>query len=94
MKEAVIVKKIRDHLKNKYGAECFKVHGGPFSEAGVSDLVCSLPPGRALFIEVKVPGKLSTVTRLQTEFLNRMARTGAITGVATSVEDVDKLLGA
>lgn len=93
MKESVIVKKIRDHLKKKYGAECFKHHGGPFAESGVSDLVCSMPSfGRALFIEVKVPGKIKNTTVLQTAFLSRMAKTGAVAGVVASIEDVDKLL--
>lgn len=65
--------------------------GGPFSEKGVSDLIGTLPGpgpmrGRALFIEVKVPGK--EVTDHQKVFLENHANAGAICMVAHSAKEV------
>jgi hypothetical protein len=91
MLERDIVKKIRQHLLLKYNTPCFKTHGGPMSEAGVSDLNCSFAPsGRMLCLEVKQPGKHPT--ELQKAWLEKYKKAGAIAGVVTSVEDVEKLL--
>ena len=87
MHERDIVKKVRDHLTAKYGATCHKHHGGPYSERGVSDLFGTMPGGRAFFFEVKVPGKKATLWQLR--WLEEEAKRGAITGVVTSVEDVE-----
>ncbi len=59
---------------------------------GMSDICGVIPGGRALFIEVKRPGRLATVE--QTWFLNEMDAAGALAFVAWSVADVEKALGA
>lgn len=90
MKEAAIVKKIRDHLKAQHNTLCFKHHGGPYSEVGVADLICVMPGGHALYLEIKQPGKKPSPA--QVEFLKRYKEQGAITGVATSIDDVENIL--
>lgn len=61
------------------------------SKKGVSDIIGTVPPtGRALFLEVKCPGK-----RLhpdQEKFLAWMDQAGAITGMVTSVKEAVDLL--
>lgn len=91
MKETLIWKKIKEHLKKEYGGTAHKYHGGPFSENGVSDLFGCVPPhGRAIFLEVKQPGKKADPWQLA--FLRDEAKRGAITGVVTSTADVDNIL--
>lgn len=89
MTEAVLQKKIREHIKNKYRGICIKYHGSIYSQAGVADLLCVIA-GRACAFEVKK--KDGKVTKLQELFLKEWAEHGAITGVVRSCEDVDALL--
>ncbi len=56
---------------------------------GLSDIAGVLPDGRALYIEVKRPGKSPTVE--QTNFLDRVKKLG---GVALWVIDVKQLMEA
>jgi len=90
MHERDIVKKIREHLISKYGATCHKHHGGPYSERGVADLFGTFPGGRAYFFEVKVPGKKATLWQIK--WLEEEHKRGAVTGVVTSVEEVETIL--
>ncbi|HNA25189.1 MAG TPA: hypothetical protein PLI01_00510 [Nitrospira sp.] len=85
-----LIPKLKKHLKETYGASCHKYHGGPFGEAGHADLFGTLPGGRAFYFEAKVPG--NTPTQAQLLFLEKEAALGAVTGVVTSVQDVDKYL--
>lgn len=89
MKEADLQRQIKEAL-HANGAQCFKHHGGLYAESGVSDLVCTAPGGRALFLEVKVPG--GKPTQLQLSFLSRMAAVGALTGVVSSVSEALSIL--
>lgn len=69
----------------------FKHFGGPMSEPGVSDLVGTIPgSGRALYIEVKVPGKEPRPE--QRDFLQRHKDAGALAFWATSANDVVRRL--
>lgn len=62
----------------------FKVHGGPFQQVGIPDLIGCLE-GRFVAIEVKQPGK--EPTKIQATILKKLAAAGAVVGVATSVEE-------
>lgn len=92
MLERDVVKKIKDHLTKRYGATCHKHHGSAFSETGVSDLFGTLPFGRAIYLEVKVPGKKAT--QWQTIWLEEERKRGAIAEVVCSVDEVDRLLAS
>ena len=65
------------------GAYVVKVHGGPFQEAGVSDLLVCWR-GRFIAIEIKTPtGKL---TEIQQHHLEQVLAAGGIGVVARSVQ--------
>lgn len=70
--------------------EHFKHWGGPFSEKGVSDLVCTLHGGQSFYCEVKVPG--NELTDEQAAFLTRFKRAGAWVMKATSPREVIQFL--
>ncbi len=85
MKEKDLVKKIKDYLTEK-GYIVFKYHGSIYGEKGHSDLYGVCPGGRAFFIEVKTPKNFPT--QLQSLFLERMGKAGALVGWADNVEQV------
>lgn len=61
-----------------------KVHGGPYQLSGVPDLLC-IKAGRAMFLEVKQPGKHPT--EIQRRRMNEIETVGgAACHVVTSKE--------
>jgi hypothetical protein len=76
------------------------------AHAGLSDIIGTLPGGRALYIEVKQPEwlRVSRTGRTRCErapgkpsdeqlaFLDTMAEAGALVGVIWSPEDLDEIL--
>lgn len=65
----------------------FKHWGGPFGTKGVPDIIGTIPSlGRALWCEIKVPGR--TATPEQESFLAKHQAAGGLTMVATSAKDV------
>lgn len=67
-----------------------KIHGGPYQLAGVPDLLC-LKGGRAMFLEVKQPGKKAT--EIQARRMNEIeTQGGAVCHVVTSKEEADACL--
>jgi hypothetical protein len=71
----------------KYGAI---VNIGQHGEADIQGHRCS--DGRAIYIEVKLPGEHPRDD--QKKFLNAMKRTGAIAGVAHSVEEALEIVNS
>lgn len=92
MKEADLQRAIKAHIKTKYGGECTKTHGNMFTEAGAADLICCLPQGRYVALEVKLPKTKNKATPLQLAWLEKYKKVGATAGVVASIEDVDNLL--
>lgn len=95
-RETKIVNSIRTQMLDEFGTILHKVHGGPYSETGASDLYGTLPGGRAIYVEVKTPetiGHVSDPTRKnQDAWLAREARLGAFTAVVDSYAMLEKLL--
>lgn len=93
-KETVLMRKIMVALSE---AKCFvlRTNSGVFFDSnggrvrigfpGLSDLVGCTSEGRFFAIEVKLPGEHPRED--QKKFLNAMAATGALAGVAHSVEE-------
>lgn len=54
--------------------------------SGISDLLCWLPDGKFIAVEVKAQGKLKTATHAQLEFLENIINRGYVGCVADSVE--------
>ena len=71
------------------GGKVYKIHGGPYSVVGAPDLIGSIN-GKPFAIEVKLPGKLSTLTPKQEYELEQWKQQGWNTGVATTVEEAMK----
>lgn len=94
--ETRLIKKMKAAAKTKYGHRIvvIKYHGGPFTEAGVPDLLICLD-GVFIGCEVKAPENYGnnveraarTGTSVKQEaFLNRIAQSGGIACVMASVE--------
>lgn len=61
--------------------------------AGTSDIGGIVKrSGQYICLEVKLPKTIKSLTQLQQDYLDKMARFGAITGVVTSPEDALKIL--
>lgn len=86
MKESAIQTKIIKYLESQ-GAVVNKTIG--MSKAGWPDIV-GVYKGRFIGVEVKRPGKKPTP--LQEFKLEELAKAGALVGVATSVDDAQKLM--
>lgn len=89
----IINKKIKPYLQSEYGARVIKYHGGPFSEAGVADLLCCIKGVFAAF-EVKRPGEKPRAN--QVAFLESIQATGGKAGVIftdTFAEDINRIMG-
>lgn len=82
-----IVQSARSH-----GWWTFKIAGGAFQRAGVPDLLC-VKNGRAVFLEVKQPGKKPTP--LQQQVMREIREQGgAVAEVVTSRDEAQKVLNA
>ena len=87
--EKAIVKSIIN-LARKRGWWIFKVHGGPFQDAGIPDLHLE-KYGHALWFEVKQPGKKPTVIqRAKMKEIHKEG--GSPCHVVTTKEEADILL--
>jgi Holliday junction resolvase len=88
-REASIVASIVRAAKES-GWWVMKIHGGPHQLAGVPDLLC-LRQGRAVFLEVKQPGKKATP--LQAARMNEIeTQGGAVCHVVTSRAEAEAAL--
>lgn len=89
MLESSITKSIQRHAKSQ-GWWAMKIAGGPFQRAGVPDLLL-IKGGKAVFLEVKQPGKKATL--LQQQVMKEISDVGgAVTAVVTSKSEADKIL--
>jgi hypothetical protein len=88
----IIAKKIRPFLES-LGVLVIKYHGSLYSQAGVSDLLCVLPPvGKFVALEIKKRG--NKPTQMQLLFLEKVKNHGGIAGVVytdTYKEDINRL---
>lgn len=66
-----------------------KTHGGRYQAAGLPDLLC-LRAGRAVWLEVKQPGKKPT--KLQERRLAELRSAGCVAEVVTSVGEALRVL--
>jgi len=85
--ETALVTAMKKALAAELGGRWIKIHGGPYQEKGVSDILGCLD-GVFIAIEVKMPGKENKVTDMQARFLRQIKRNGGITLVATDIDEV------
>ena len=83
----------RDIVKALQGRRAWavKVHGDPRQRRGLPD-IWAVYRGYGIGLEVKLPGREMTVTKLQAHTLAEMKRAGAIAVVVTSVEQAVRIL--
>ena len=89
MLEKDITNAILRYLRTLPGCFCWKEHGGPYSQAGIPDIICCYR-GRFVAFEVKTAtGKLS---KLQAVTLERIRAAGGRAHMVTSVAQVRKII--
>ena len=89
--ETKIVRKCMALLEKAYPGFYFKTHGGLYQKAGLPDII-GVHKGRFIGVEVKCPGKEDTLTKLQKKTIDKIVRAGGVAFMATSPEQVDKIL--
>lgn len=88
MSESRIVRKILKTLK-KRGGFWRKIHGGPFQESGLPDII-GCYQGKFVGFEVKQPGE--DASPIQLHVLDEIHKSGGHAAIVESVEDVLILL--
>lgn len=89
VRESDLVKKIIKRLKIHRGGFWVKIHGGLWQMVGLPDII-GCHRGKFIGLEVKLPGKDSTLTARQGYVLKSIKREG---GTAEVVTSVDQALG-
>jgi hypothetical protein len=85
--ENALKSKIKKYLKEEFpGSWWMSVHGGPWQQAGVPDLLGCVE-GTFVGVEVKLPGGKHPVTPLQKATLEAIEQAGGVSVVATSPEE-------
>jgi hypothetical protein len=92
MYEKDLNKKIRTALHDPPDTVCWRNHGGVHSVRGLPDIV-GCHKGIFFAIEVKLPGKEKTLTKLQAKKLRDLKAAGAVTMVATTVVQARDVIG-
>ena len=87
-REAIIQQQIMTHLRGM-GAWVFKVHGSPYQQVGVPDLLVGYK-GRFYAMEVKQPG--GVMSPVQTKTIEAIRASGSVAGRVESVEEAVALL--
>ena len=87
-RESIIQQKITQHLRGM-GAWVFKVHGSPYQQVGVPDLLVGYK-GRFFAMEVKQPG--GVMSPVQKRVMEEIRASGSVVGRVESVEDAVQLL--
>jgi len=82
--ESRLQRRIRKAVQRQFGGYWWKVHGGPFTPAGIPDLA-GVVAGRAVFLEVKRPGEEASL--VQRKRMRDLERAGAIVAVVHSVAE-------
>ena len=83
--------RIRHDLEAAVGGKWFKVHGGPFMDAGISDLIGCVD-GLYFAFEVNRPETSDDATDLQLEFGEEVTQAGGCFAVVTSSEQAIALV--
>lgn len=89
--EADLQRSIQRAILTEYGKDAWvvKFHGNQYTMPGTPDLLLCVR-GRFIALEVKRPGRLSTLTRLQQQHIDKIKTSGGHAAVATSVEEALK----
>ena len=87
-REAVLQRQIIKHLRGM-GAWVFNVHGSPYQQVGVPDLLVGYE-GRFYAMEVKRPGGI--LSPVQAKVIEEIRASGSVAGRVESIEEAVRLL--
>ena len=91
MNEQQLQKKIQNYLKGE-GYSVFKTIA--CNRNGIADIIACSPKGRFVAIEVKAPGKLKQVSKLQELYLDEVKSRGGVALLTDNLEHLkDSLKG-
>ena len=90
MLESTIVRKIKKYLEDR-GAFVVKTHGNQYSTTGTPDLLCCYK-GYFIALEVKTPGKIHNVTKIQAHCIQRIKECGGYASIVSSEKEVVGIL--
>jgi len=89
LKEAEIIKSIKEYLKTVENCFYWKEHGSQFGQAGIPDIIVCLN-GKFIALEAKTEkGKASV---LQEITLRKIRNAGGIAEIVRSVEEVKQII--
>jgi hypothetical protein len=89
--ESDLQKKIVKALNEIPHTFAVKIHGGPYQVMGLPDIIgCYW--GEFFGLEVKLPGKERTITKIQERKLKQIIEADGIAGVVTSVDQALRLI--
>lgn len=89
MLERDIVSAILRYLRTIPQCFAWKTHGGPYSPAGIPDIIACVD-GRFVGLEVKQPG--GKLTLIQEATLRKITEAGGTAHMVTCVEDVSRIV--
>ena len=87
-RESVLQRQIIKHLRGM-GAWVFNVHGSPYQQVGVPDLLVGYQ-GRFYAMEVKRPG--GVLSAVQVKVIEEIRASGSVAGRVESIEEAERLL--
>ena len=87
-RESVLQRQIIKHLRGM-GAWVFNVHGSPYQQVGVPDLLVAYQ-GRFYAMEVKRPGGI--LSPVQAKVIEEIRASGSVAGRVESIEEAVELL--
>jgi hypothetical protein len=88
--ESILCKKILDWMNAQTHTFFFKTHGSGFLQAGIPDLVGSIW-GNSVVMEIKLPGKEDTVTKIQRYYLDKFRSALSWSFVVTSLDQAHEI---
>ena len=91
VKESTIAKRIIKALREDYPGTWYNIHGGPYQERGIPDIV-GCYKGTFCGIEVKKPNKRANTSSYQKVQLESIKSSGGLSGVVTSVKETKELM--
>ena len=87
-RESVLQRQIIKHLRGM-GAWVFNVHGSPYQQVGVPDLLVGYK-GRFYAMEVKRPG--GVLSPVQAKVIEEIRASGSVAGRVESIEEAVELI--
>ena len=91
MSEAKLTRRILGELRTRYGGIWWKIHASVFQGKGTVDIF-GVVRGKFFGLEVKLPGKENTLTKIQAHTLKRINNNGGFAKMVTSRKQAVKFV--